>query len=162
AAARAAGAGKGGALVVGAGVIGGGPRLPQLRVLAESFSRDGVRQSLGADEYPGATLLARTEWLQAHADSARRLARAIVRSLQFIQSHEAAEILEQLPAIYRTDPATDLATMRAFTPLFSIDGRMVAGTADTVRRVLAISLEDVRGASIDLQRTYTNTLLPTP
>jgi hypothetical protein len=50
--------------------------------------------------------------------------------------------------------------MRAFRPLFSPDGRMVSDTADVVRRVLSISLDNVRTASIDLERTYTNTLLP--
>jgi len=159
-AALAVEAGKVDAAVVGAAMIVLRQRVPQLRVLAESFSLDGVRQSLGADEYPGATLLATREWLQAHEDSGRRLARAIVRGLQFIQSHQPAEILDRLPAEYHTDPDTDLATMRAFKPLFSVDGRMVAATADTVRRVLSTSLENVRDAQLDLQRTYTNDLLP--
>jgi NitT/TauT family transport system substrate-binding protein len=154
-------AGKVDAAVVGAAMIVLRQRVPQLRVLAESFSLEGVRDSLGADEYPGAALLAKVEWLQAHADSGRRMARAIVRSLQYIQSHPPADILDQLPAVYRTDRETDLATMRAFRPLFSTDGRMVSGTADIVRRVLSISLERVRTATIDLEQTYTNTLLPT-
>ena len=153
-------AGKVDAAVVGAAMIVLRQRVPQLRVLAESFSPDGVRQTLGADEYPGAALLAKADWLESHADSGRRMARAIVRSLHYIQAHQPDEILQQLPAMYRTDPETDLATMRAFKPLFSIDGRMVAETANVVRRVLAISLGDVRGSQLDLQRTYTNALLP--
>ena len=159
-AALAVEAGKVDAAVVGAAMIVLRQRVPQLQVLAESFSPDGVRQSLGADEYPGATLLARREWLQAHQDSGRRLARAIVRGLQFIQSHQPAEILDRLPAQYHTAPDIDLATMRAFKPLYSADGRMVAETADTVRRVLSTSLENVRDAKLDLDRTYTNDLLP--
>jgi hypothetical protein len=83
-----------------------------------------------------------------------------VRGLQFIQSHEPAEILDRLPVEYHTDPDIDLATMRAFKPLFSVDGRLVAETAQTVRRVLSTSLENVRDSQLDLQRTYTNDLLP--
>src|SRR5262245_5547574 len=153
-------AGKVDAAVVGAAMIVLRQRVPQLRVLAESFSLEGDRDSLGADEDPGAALLAKVEWLQTHADSGRRLARAIVRGLQYIESHQPAEILDQLPAAYRTDRDTDLATMRAFRPLFSRDGRMVSETAGVVRRVLSISLDNVRTADIDLDRTYTNKLLP--
>src|SRR5262245_12688001 len=152
--------GKVDAAVVGAAMIVLRQRIPQLRVLAESFSPQGLRDSLGADEYPGAALLAKADWLQTHADSGRRLARAIVRGLQYIESHQPAEILDQLPAAYRTDRDTDLATMRAFRPLFSRDGRMVSETAGVVRRVLSISLDNVRTADIDLDRTYTNKLLP--
>jgi NitT/TauT family transport system substrate-binding protein len=159
-AALAVEAGKVDAAVVGGAMVLLQRRVPSLLVLAESFSRDGVRQSLGVDEYPGAALLARAEWLRDHGDTARRVARAIVRSLEFIQSHQPAEILDQLPAAYRTDPETDLASMRAFAPLFSGDGRMVAETAAGVKRVLSVSLENVRAADVDLTRTYTNEFLP--
>jgi NitT/TauT family transport system substrate-binding protein len=153
-------AGKVDAAVVGAAMIVLQQRVPHLQVLAETFSLEGVQKSLGADEYPGAALLARVEWLQNNPDTARRVARAIVRSLHYIQSHQPAEILEQLPAAYRSDPDTDLASMRAFAPLFSADGRMVAETAGVVNRVLSVSLENVRDAKIDLGLTYTNSFLP--
>lgn len=153
-------AGKVDAAVVGAAMIVLQQRVPHLQVLAESFSREGVRESLGVDQYPGAALLARVEWLRDNADTSRRIARAIVRSLQFIQSHRPAEILEQLPAAYRTDHDTDLACMTAFAPLFSADGRMAAETADGVKRVLSVSLKNVRTANIDLGQTYTNHFLP--
>lgn len=159
-AALAVEAGKVDAAVVGAAMIVLQRRVPQLQVLAETFSRDGVRDSLGVDEYPGAALLARVEWLRDNADTSRRLARAIVRSLQYIESHQPAEILDHLPAAYRTDPETDLACMRAFAPLFSPDGRMDAETANGVKRVLSVSLENVRTANIDLAQTYTNSFLP--
>jgi hypothetical protein len=50
--------------------------------------------------------------------------------------------------------------MRAFAPLFSADGRMAADTADSVKRVLSVSLENVRAANLDLTQTYTNSFLP--
>jgi NitT/TauT family transport system substrate-binding protein len=88
------------------------------------------------------------------------MARAIVHSLEFIQSHQPPEILEQLPAAYRTNSETDLASMRAFAPLFSTDGRLAPETANVVKRVLSVSLEKVRDANIDLAQTYTNEFLP--
>ena len=153
-------AGKVDAAVVGAAMIVLQQRVPHLQVLAESFSPEGVKASLGVDEYPGAALLARTEWLRNNADTSRRIARAIVRSLEYIQSHQPSEILDKLPAAYHTDPVTDLACMRAFAPLFSADGRMAADTADNVKRVLSVSLENVRAANLDLTHTYTNSFLP--
>jgi NitT/TauT family transport system substrate-binding protein len=153
-------AGKVDAAVVGAAMIVLQQRVPHLQVLAESFSHAGVKESLDVDEYPGAALLARTEWLANNAETSRRLARAIVRSLQYIGAHQAPEILDKLPAAYRTDPVTDLACMRAFAPLFSADGRMAADTADGVKRVLSVSLESVRAVNLDLTRTYTNRFLP--
>jgi NitT/TauT family transport system substrate-binding protein len=153
-------AGKVDAAVVGAAMIVLQKRVPDLLVLAETFSQDGVRRSLGVDEYPGAALLARVDWLRTNADVGRRMARAIVHSLEFIQSHQPAEILDQLPAAYRTDSETDLASMRAFAPLFSTDGRMAPETATLVKQVLSVSLENVRAANIDLTQTYTNELLP--
>ena len=60
-------AGKVDAAVVGAAMIVLQQRVPHLQVLAESFSREGVKESLGVDEYPGAALLARTEWLRNNA-----------------------------------------------------------------------------------------------
>ena len=159
-AALAVEAGKVDAAVVGAAMIVLQRRVPQLQVLAETFSRDGVRESLGVDEYPGAALLAKVEWLRDNGDTSRRLARAIVRSLRYIESHQPTELLERLPAAYRTDPDIDLACMKAFAPLFSADGRLDARTADGVKRVLSVSLENVRVANIDLAQTYTNRLLP--
>jgi NitT/TauT family transport system substrate-binding protein len=41
-------------------------------------------------------------------------------------------------------------------PMFSPDGMMAADGADAVRALLAGSMEKVRGATIDVAKTYTN------
>ena len=152
---------------VDAAVVGGALVILQQRdrslaVLAESFSPEGVRQSLQVDEYPGATLLAPTAWLRQNAATARHMVRAILRTLDWIHSHTPDQIRRKLPAAYLTDEATDLASLRLFLPLFSRDGRMNGASAAAVQRVLAVSVEKVRDARIDLEQTYTNEFLPAP
>jgi NitT/TauT family transport system substrate-binding protein len=44
-------------------------------------------------------------------------------------------------------------------PMFSTDGLMPADGAAAVRNLLAGSMEKVRGATIDLSKTYTNELV---
>jgi len=44
-------------------------------------------------------------------------------------------------------------------PMFSPDGLMAADGADIVRTLLAGSLEKVRGATIDVTKTYTNSFV---
>jgi NitT/TauT family transport system substrate-binding protein len=151
---------------VDAAVVGGAlvilrQRFPNLVVLAESFSPEGVRQSLETDEYPGATLLAPVGWLQQNAVTARHMARAITKTLVWLHEHTAEEVLAKLPPQARTSDETDLASLKLFLPLFSRDGRMNGTTAPAVRRVLAVSLERVRTAAIDLVQTYTNEFLET-
>ena len=41
-------------------------------------------------------------------------------------------------------------------PMFSPDGVMAADGAEAVRTLLAGSMEKVRGATIDVSKTYTN------
>lgn len=147
------------AAVVGAAMVVLRQRHPGLTVLAESFSAAGVKQSLGVDEYPGAALLAKSDWLATHDKTARRLTRAVLRSLEFIQTHPPEEILTHLPEAYRTDLETDLATLRIFLPDYSKDGKMSASSAEAVRRVLASSLEDAKKADIDMAATWSNSFV---
>jgi NitT/TauT family transport system substrate-binding protein len=152
---------------VDAAVVGGAlvilqRRQPRLVVLAESFSPEGVRQSLQVDEYPGATLLAPTAWLQRNVLAAQRMTRAILRTLDWIHGHNPDQIRQELPPAYRTDEDTDLRSLRLFLPLFSRDGRMRGVSAAAAQRVLAVSVDKVRDSRINLEQTYTNDFLPVP
>ena len=40
--------------------------------------------------------------------------------------------------------------------MLSKDGKLTPESAETVRKVLSVSLSDVRTARIDLEKTYTN------
>src|SRR5262249_53832180 len=107
------------------------------------------------------SLLARGEWLASHPNEARKIARAVLKSLAWIREHSAEEILDKVPAEFRVgDRPAELEAIRLAKPMYSVDGRVRPESAASVKKVLAGSLEKVRTATIDLSNTYTNAYLP--
>ncbi len=136
-------------------------RQPDFVILVDTRTTDGLRKVFGVDNYPASCLLARADWLTTNPEVARRMARAVLRSLAWIREHSAEEILAQVPAEFRVgDSAAELAAIRLAKPLYSLNGRIDPESAETVRAVLAESLDRVRDAKIDLAKTYTNQYLP--
>ena len=136
-------------------------RRPDLVVLANACTAEGVRQIYGTDNYPAHGLLAPTEWLDRNPETARKIARAVDRASRWIRGHSAEEIREKIPSAFRLEDAeTELEAIRMAVPMMSIDGRVRAEGANAVRQALAVSLEKVRTSNIDLSKTYTNEFLP--
>ena len=149
------------AILFGSAITALRARRPDLVVLADTRTPEGLRAVFGVDDYPSSCLLARGEWLRANPATARRMTRALLRSLAWIHEHSANEILARVPAEFRVgDAAAELAAIRTAKPMYSIDGRIRPESAEAVRRVLEGSLESVRAAHIELARTYTNEFLP--
>ena len=132
-------------------------RNPTVRVLADLRSAAGVKEAFGTSAYPASVLYAKGEWVRANHDTARHLARAILRTLQWMQSHSAEEITMKTPPSLRgEDDALYTEALNSSMPMFSPDGLMAADGADIVRTLLAGSLEKVHAATIDVSKTYTN------
>jgi NitT/TauT family transport system substrate-binding protein len=132
-------------------------RNPGVRVLADLRTAAGVKQAFGTDTYPGSVLYSQAEWMRAHHDTAAKLARAIAKTLRWMQTHSAQEIADRTPKSVRgEDEALYVEALKASLPMFSPDGVMAADGAAQVRTLLAESMDTVRGASIDLSKTYTN------
>ena len=132
-------------------------RHPEAVMLADTRTPEGLRAVFGVDDYPASCLLARKDWLDANPVAARKMARAVLRALDWIRRHSAEEILAAVPAEFHVgDPAAELAAIRLAKPMYSLDGRIRPESAEAVRNVLAGSLEKVRGANLDLSKTYTN------
>jgi NitT/TauT family transport system substrate-binding protein len=149
------------AILFGSAVTTLQSRRPDTVILADARTADGLRAVFGVDDYPASCLLARADWLTKDPDAARKIARAILRSLAWIRAHSAEEILAQVPAEFRVgDPAAELAAIRLAQPMYSVDGRISQASAEAVRKVLAGSLDRVRDARIDLAKTYSNEYLP--
>jgi NitT/TauT family transport system substrate-binding protein len=150
-----------GAILFGSAITTLESRRHDALVLVDTRTAEGLRGVFGVDDYPASCLLARGDWLHAHPDQARHLAIAIVRSLAWIRAHSAEEILAQVPAEFRVgDPAAEIAAIRLAKPMYSIDGRITAESAEAVRGVLVRSLDRVRDAHIDLAKTYSIEYLP--
>ena len=132
-------------------------RNPGMRVLADLRDERGTREAFGTGSYPSAVLYTETSWLEAHRDTAARLARAIVKTLRWMQAHSEQEIAAKVPAALRgEDFALYVDALTNSRPMFSTDGVMPADGAVAVHDVLAASNPKVKGASIALSKTYTN------
>jgi NitT/TauT family transport system substrate-binding protein len=132
-------------------------RNPNVRILADLRDAAGVKDAFGTSTYPGAVLYARADWIRAHRDTTARMARAILRTLQWMRAHSAQEIAGKTPASFRgEDDALFVEALRNSMPMFSPDGMMAAEGAEAVRTLLASSMDKVRGVAIDLSKTYTN------
>jgi NitT/TauT family transport system substrate-binding protein len=132
-------------------------RNPTLRVLADLRTAAGVKEALGADAYPSSVLYSKAEWVRTNNDTARKLARAILRTLQWMHTHSPQEIADQTPKSFRgEDDALYVEAVKNSMPMFSPDGLMDIAGAQAVRTLLAGSMEKVRTTQIDLSHTYTN------
>src|SRR5262249_25509257 len=142
---------------VDAGMISGSAysilrrRSPGVRVLADPRTQQGTKDLTGVDPYPNFSLFSRSEWLEKNPAAARKLTRAMVRTLRWVHSNDAKELRERLPASLRTeDKESDLETLRYLIDGASTDGRMPPEGPEGVRRFLAASSDQVRNAKIDL------------
>ena len=132
-------------------------QIPDLHLLADARTADGVKAIYGVDVYPSAVLYSTPAWLDAHPKQAASLAKAMLRTLAWMRTQSPEQIREKMPAAFRTeDAATDLAALKNLQAMLSPDGKLTPESAAAVHKVLAISLDEVRTAQIDLSKTYTN------
>jgi NitT/TauT family transport system substrate-binding protein len=135
-------------------------RNPSVRVLADLRTEAGVKDAFGTSTYPGSVLYAHAGWVDAHRETAGRLARAILRTLQWMHSHSADDIAQRTPKPLRgEDDQLYVEALRDSMQMFSTDGVMTADGAAAVRTLLAESMDKVRNASINVSNTYTNELV---
>ncbi len=128
-------------------------------ILADTRSAAGVADVFGVSSYPSAVLYSTPDWIQAHPDQAQALVRAFRRTTEWIRGRRPEDIWQRLPAQFRGDEESDLAGLRALQAMLSPDGAMSPDGAQAVLKVLSLSIESVRSASIDLSQTYTNQFL---
>ena len=62
-------------------------RNPTVRVLADLRDEAGVKAAFGTNSYPAAVLYASADWIRANRDATRKLARAILQTLQWMHAH---------------------------------------------------------------------------
>jgi len=132
-------------------------RAPGVRVLADLRHAEGVKEALDASTYPASVLYTSGDWMRTNRETTAKLARAIKRTLEWMQAHSAEEIAEQTPPDVRgEDRALYVEALKNTMAMFSPDGVMADDGPKAVHRLLAQSLEKVRNATIDLSKTYTN------
>ncbi|WP_297906375.1 ABC transporter substrate-binding protein [Thiomonas sp.] len=127
----------------------------QAKVLVDLRTEQGARAALGG-VYPAASLYMPNAWVDAHQAEVAKLARAFVRTLQYMHTHSAEQIADVMPRdYYGGDKKLYIQALKASLPMFTADGRMPADGPQTVLKVLSTFKPGVRNAHIDLARTYT-------
>jgi NitT/TauT family transport system substrate-binding protein len=126
------------------------------KVLVDMRTIEGTRAALGGT-YPASSFYVQRAWAESHKTDAAKLARAFVRTLNFISTHDAEEITAKMPKdYYAKNKELYVAALKASLPMFTKDGKMPADGPDTVLKVLAAFNPSVKGKHIDLARTYSN------
>lgn len=129
-------------------------------ILSDTRTAKGVQTEFDTRAVPASVLYARREWLEQNGDTARRLVRAMTRTLTWIEEHDSKAIAARMPAEYRgSDAALYEAALTASLPIFARGGPMPVAGAQAVERVLRISLPKLGDAPIDLSATYTDRFL---
>ena len=85
------------AMLFGSAITAFQSRHPEAVILADTRTPQGLAAVFGVDDYPASCLLARQAWLDANPVAARKMAHAILRSLEWIRGHSAEEILAAVP-----------------------------------------------------------------
>jgi NitT/TauT family transport system substrate-binding protein len=131
-------------------------------VMLDARGPENARRIFGFETYPTAVLISTGPWLREHADVARRLARAVNRTVRWMKQQSPAAIVQKIPEQYRGATDIDVATVSTILPMISVDGRMSEEGAAAVHRVVSVSLEAVRMGRFDLRQTYTNDFVSAP
>jgi NitT/TauT family transport system substrate-binding protein len=132
-------------------------RKGELQVLAHTQSLTGVRDVYGVSSYPAAVLYANSDWVEKNQILASRLAKAIRRTLAWIQAHSADDIASKMPENLRgADLKLYTQAISNSKDMFSPDGVLDDEGAQAMVRVLSETLERVRTAQPDVKQCYTN------
>jgi NitT/TauT family transport system substrate-binding protein len=132
-------------------------RVPTLKILTDTRTAAGTREVFGVDEYPSVVLYSTPVWLGSHQEEARRMARAGLRTMDWLRANSPSQIRDRLPDQFRTgQEAVDITGLEALKAMLSRDGKLSLDAAGTVRKVLSVSIESVRTANFDLAGTFTN------
>jgi len=91
-----------------------------VRPLLDFNSRQEEEKSLGA-AFPAQSVLMAPSYIAAHPDAAQHLVNALVRTMRFINAHDADQIIAKLPAAYFAgkDRAAEIDEIKKSLPTFA-------------------------------------------
>ena len=127
------------------------------KVLVDMRTEEGSQEALGGP-YPSSSLYMDCDYVASHKETVQKLATAFVRTLQWIGSHSAQEIADEMPADYAgSDKDLYVSGIESTVPMFTDDGVMPDQGPETVLRVLGTFNPNVKGKEdqVDLSKTFT-------
>ena len=130
-----------------------------IKVVADTRTAEGVRAVYGGP-YPAGVLYATPAFIGANPRTVQALVTAFVRGLTWIARHSPEDIARLMPEDYALgNAAVYVRAIAASKAMYSPDGRFSRDGAETALRVLNEFDPTVKGATIDLARTYTDTFV---
>ncbi|PXY24379.1 ABC transporter substrate-binding protein [Prauserella flavalba] len=133
----------------------------KVKILTDTRTAEGVQEDFGVSTYPAAVLYSTGQWLENNGDNARKLAKAIVRTLEWIDQHSAEEIAAEMPEEYaQGNREVYVDAIGKVKDAYSKDGTIQPDGAEAVRSVLAQFIPEVERADVDVSGTYSNDYLP--
>lgn len=130
------------------------------KIIVDMRSVSGTEAALGGP-YPGTALSFETSYVQSNKATVQKMVNALVEALNYIQTHSAAQIAAVVPAAnygaagktaYEESLANEIG-------MFSPTGLMPADGPQSVDRVLSSFDPNVKGKSVDLSATYTDSFV---
>lgn len=107
--------------------------------------------------YPGACLYMPKAWVDKNRDAVQKIVTAFVKTLRYIDTHDAREIAEKMPPkYYGEEKLLYIEALKAGKSMFTADGMMPENGPPTVLRILREFDKAVQGKPINLANTYTS------
>lgn len=127
------------------------------RITADMRTAAGTKAALGGP-YPGTCLLVQTAWANSHKATAQKMVNALYATLQWIESHSAAQITAKVPADFYAGSGKEqyIQALANEMGMYNPTGQMPTDAPQTVLRVLSAIDPVVKGHDIDLAKTYTD------
>ncbi|QLE74339.1 transporter substrate-binding domain-containing protein [Streptomyces rectiverticillatus] len=125
------------------------------KVLVDMRTPEGSRAALGG-LYPASSLYMNTSWVNSHKDVVQKLANAFVKTLGWMSEHTPEEIAAKMPEDYaKGGKDLYIEAIKNTLPMFTKDGVMPEDGPKTVHQVLKSFNPAIKGAKVDLEKTYT-------
>ncbi|MFC4397508.1 MULTISPECIES: ABC transporter substrate-binding protein [Micrococcaceae] len=129
-------------------------------VLEDVRTSEGLKEVFSTDSWPSACLYAKTDWLNQNKDTAAKLAKAIKRTLEYINGHSGAEIAAKMPESFAGgDKELYAKVIDDLKKTLSKDGTFTEDGVQAVLKTQQVANPDVGNKEIKLSDTYTNDLV---
>jgi NitT/TauT family transport system substrate-binding protein len=126
------------------------------KIIVDMRSVSGTQAAVGGP-YPGTALTFPTAWVNSHPATVQKIVNALVKGLDYIQQHSAAQITAQIPPSYYagTGEQPYIEALANEIGIFSPTGLMPTDGSETVLKVLTAADPSLKGKTVNLAATYT-------
>ena len=132
----------------------------QAYILLDMRTAAGTAKYLGG-EYPATSLYMLTDYVNKNPKTVQKLVNAYVKTLKWINTHTAAQITDKMPADYYAGvgKAAYIKALDSEKGIYNPTGIMPPNGPPTNVKVLTTFNPAVKGKTIDISKTYTDTFV---